>query len=124
MKCLEIKYRLNDYIDGVSLDEELFEVERHLAQCASCREEMSRIQALLQKVKTLSTSISPDRDLWPGIETRLVQQENQPHSTVQEHARQYGVLSEQIEIPNRSEIRKKSGRPGSMPIFRLRQSLS
>ena len=130
MKCLEIKNRLHDYIDGVSLDEERFEVERHLAQCASCREEMSRIQALLQKVKTLSTSISPDRDLWPGIETRLDQQENQPHkenqphSTVQEHARQYGVLSEQIEIPNSSEIHKKSGRPGSMPIFRLRQSLS
>jgi anti-sigma factor RsiW len=32
MKCLEIKNRLHDYIDGVSLDEERFEVERHLAQ--------------------------------------------------------------------------------------------
>ena len=46
-------------------------VARHLESCASCRSDVVRIRALLQRATALPREIDPSADLWPGIRDRI-----------------------------------------------------
>ena len=46
-------------------------MERHLAACLQCREEVDRISALLARAGSLPREIDPPTDLWPGIRARM-----------------------------------------------------
>jgi len=71
MTCAEIRLRLDDYVDGSLPEGELHDVELHLADCPSCREEASRIHALVLAAASLPRELLPDRELWGGIKARL-----------------------------------------------------
>jgi anti-sigma-K factor RskA len=64
--------RIQDYIDGELPDNERREVADKLNRDADWRAEEERLRALLRQVHGLSKSIDPNRELWHGIERRIV----------------------------------------------------
>jgi anti-sigma factor RsiW len=62
---------LDEYIDGALAPDEALAVERHLADCEVCREELAALRGLLADAASLPASIEPGRDLWPEIDARL-----------------------------------------------------
>jgi hypothetical protein len=71
MTCQELDGRLDDWIDGVLERDAATGVEEHLRGCAECREHERQLRELLAHAAALPRSVSPARDLWPGIEARL-----------------------------------------------------
>jgi hypothetical protein len=70
MTCQELDERLDDWVDG-TLAAEAAELEAHLASCARCQEQERRTRQLLAHAASLPRSVTPPRDLWPGIARRL-----------------------------------------------------
>jgi hypothetical protein len=71
MRCAEAQDRLDDYVDGTLPQAQLHEMELHLAECAACRGEESRLRRLLDQAAALPRDMKPGRDLWPAIAARL-----------------------------------------------------
>ena len=71
MTCQELDARLDDWLEGALTAGEGAEVEAHLAACPSCRESERRLRRLLAHAAALPRSVSPPRDLWPGVERRI-----------------------------------------------------
>lgn len=71
MTCAQCRKLLNE--TGIrDLDPHLRSaLEEHLADCAECRREAAEISALTRAAAELPRQIAPQRDLWPGISTRL-----------------------------------------------------
>jgi predicted anti-sigma-YlaC factor YlaD len=74
MTCHEIDERLDDWLDGALPAEAASEVEAHLLSCASCREQERRLRQLLAHAAALPRSLTPPRDLWPGIARRVARE--------------------------------------------------
>jgi anti-sigma-K factor RskA len=70
--CTEAAERLDDYLDGTLPRDEERRLERHLAECADCREEERTLRAIVAQASALPAERAPSRDLWPGIRERLV----------------------------------------------------
>ena len=62
--------RLAAYLEGDLASAELAEAERHLAECASCREVLAELRAISSQAATMPL-LAPSRDLWSGIEARI-----------------------------------------------------
>ncbi len=71
LSCDDVRARLDEYVDELLDGQELLQVERHLAGCAGCREELRGLRALLAEAAALPEELEPPRELWPGIEARL-----------------------------------------------------
>jgi hypothetical protein len=71
MTCQELDERLDDWVDGTLAAEAAAEVEAHLASCPRCQEQERRMRQLLAHAASLPRSVTPPRDLWPGIARRL-----------------------------------------------------
>jgi anti-sigma factor RsiW len=71
MTCQEMDERLDAWVDGALPEAERREVEAHLDACAGCREEERRLRRLLAHAAAVPRSVSPPRDLWPGIAARI-----------------------------------------------------
>jgi predicted anti-sigma-YlaC factor YlaD len=69
--CKQAAERLDDYLDGTLSVDEQRRVERHLADCADCREEERTLRAILAQAEALPAERVPPRDLWPGVRDRL-----------------------------------------------------
>ncbi len=69
----DVRNKLNDYVDGDLPIQEQVEVRTHLEQCADCRREFAKLQTLMARTAALPKSITPERDLWAGIEQRVSQ---------------------------------------------------
>ncbi len=67
MTCHEMNDRLDDSVDGALPEGERREVEAHLATCPDCRQQERDLRELLTHATALPRSVSPPRDLWPGI---------------------------------------------------------
>ena len=74
MTCQELDERLDDWVDGTLAAGAAAELEVHLASCARCQEQERRTRQLLAHAASLPRSVSPPRDLWPGIARRLEQE--------------------------------------------------
>ena len=74
MTCHELDERLDDWLDGALPAEAASEVEAHLLSCASCREQERRLRQLLAHAAALPRSLTPPRDLWPGIARRVARE--------------------------------------------------
>ena len=74
MTCHEIDERLDDWVDGALPAGAASEVEAHLLSCASCREQERRLRQLLAHAAALPRSLTPPRDLWPGIARRVARE--------------------------------------------------
>lgn len=72
MNCIEVRSRLSDYIDNDLPADERKEVEQHLEECPGCRVELNSLRLLQSEVASLPKEISPARDLWSGIEDRVM----------------------------------------------------
>jgi len=71
MTCEELDVRLDDWVDGLLPPREAAEASAHLAGCAACREAERRLRLVLAHAAALPRSVTPPRDLWPGIERRI-----------------------------------------------------
>lgn len=58
--------RLSDHLDGDLPSEESRDLEGHLAECATCREALAELRAIVAQARALGP-VEPERDLWPGI---------------------------------------------------------
>ncbi len=71
MTCQELDDRLDGWVDRSLPEEQRLEVQAHLAACSECREQERRLRRLLSHASALPRSVSPPRDLWPGISRRI-----------------------------------------------------
>ncbi len=71
MTCQDLDTRLDDWLEGALPAAEAAEVGAHLAACPSCREAERRLRRLLAHAAALPRSVSPPRDLWPGVERSI-----------------------------------------------------
>jgi hypothetical protein len=71
MTCEELDARLDDWIDGTLPAAEARLVEAHLSDCGACRESERRLRQVLAHAAALPRSVTPPRDLWPGIARRI-----------------------------------------------------
>ncbi len=74
MTCQELDERLDDWVDGTLAADAAAEVQAHLAGCPHCQEQERRMRQLLAHAASLPRSVTPPRDLWPGI-ARLVERD-------------------------------------------------
>lgn len=63
--------RLQDYVDGLLPPARRDRLDRHLAGCGRCRDEVEHLRTLLQEAERLPRAIEPRRDLWGGIAARI-----------------------------------------------------
>ena len=70
MTCQELDERLDGWVDG-ELAAAAAEVEAHLASCPLCQERERRLRQVLAHAASLPRSVTPPRDLWPGIARRV-----------------------------------------------------
>lgn len=63
-------WRLSEYLDGDLGARERAACAAHLAECAECAATLESLRAVAAQASLLP-EISPERDLWPGIEDRL-----------------------------------------------------
>jgi anti-sigma factor RsiW len=63
--------RLDAWLDGELSPADRMQAERHVGECAECRENAARLRALRDAAAALPREIPPARDLWPGIAARL-----------------------------------------------------
>ena len=71
MTCHEMNDRLDEWVDDTLPEAQRREVETHLATCAHCRQQEQDLRELLNHATALPRSVSPPRDLWPGIAERI-----------------------------------------------------
>ncbi len=69
--CDAFTDRLDAWIDAELSPAEHEDVGRHVATCPSCRADLAALQALQMEARALPRSVTPERDLWTGIETRI-----------------------------------------------------
>jgi len=62
--------RLSEYVDGELPADERVALERHLGECAACRETASELRQIREMAGTLA-DVEPPRDLWAGIQQRI-----------------------------------------------------
>lgn len=67
MNCELVQSRLDEYCDGELNPTERRAVEDHLNGCESCREELRRVRALVDRARALRHDLQPSQDLWPRI---------------------------------------------------------
>ncbi|GMV93074.1 MAG: hypothetical protein AMXMBFR82_28520 [Candidatus Hydrogenedentota bacterium] len=67
--------RLNDYLDGVLTPEEAATVEQELARDADYRALETSLRRVMDEAAALPKTVTPQRDLWAGIEARLERRE-------------------------------------------------
>jgi anti-sigma factor RsiW len=74
MTCQELDERLDDWLDGALAAGAASEVEAHLVSCPLCRERERRLRQVLAHAAALPRSVTPPRDLWPGIAQRVARE--------------------------------------------------
>ncbi len=67
MKCKEIKYYLNDYLNGKLIDELREEIKLHLTTCQTCRKRTEDIKSKLRSHGVIRKQIHQSREFWEGI---------------------------------------------------------
>ncbi len=69
--CHTVTPWLESMVDGELDPEKTAVVEEHMRLCAPCRANLDGLRAVKQAAASLPSEMSPQRDLWPGIENRL-----------------------------------------------------
>lgn len=75
MNCREVNELLVAYLDGEVTPSEREMIAAHLAECASCREEMYRLmqmqRRLSRSLKAMAADVSPSPQAWSHLQARL-----------------------------------------------------
>lgn len=69
--CTEREAQLNDLLDDLLSADSRAELDRHLRECAGCRETLADLRTLRVRTSELPHSLEPERDLWPAIRGSL-----------------------------------------------------
>jgi len=69
--CPDREAELNEYVDGMLAPAARTAVERHLTECAGCREAVAELRRLVAQAGGLPQRVEPERDLWGGVATRI-----------------------------------------------------
>ena len=64
--------QLSELADGDLAADVAPSVRRHLADCATCRGELARLRAVLERAGTLAATIDPPVEAWSAIRDQLV----------------------------------------------------
>ncbi len=67
MKCREVKYYLNDFLEGKLIDEMREQISLHINKCASCRTMYRELKTEHKLSGTLGTKIHEGGEFWEGI---------------------------------------------------------
>jgi putative zinc finger protein len=70
MKTDAFTSQLSDYIDDELSAAERQSVERHLAECGTCRATLGELRRVVAQAANLNDA-APVNDLWPGIDARI-----------------------------------------------------
>jgi anti-sigma factor RsiW len=62
--------RLSEYLDGDLPESEQAALEFHLQTCADCTAVLADLRRVVRRARSLG-ELSPPRDLWPGIASRI-----------------------------------------------------
>jgi anti-sigma factor RsiW len=62
--------RLSEYLDGELPDGERVALEAHLESCSDCSAVLNDLRRVVDRARLLEQQ-TPQRDLWPGIATRI-----------------------------------------------------
>lgn len=76
MKCKEVKYYLNDYVDGLLPEEMREDIYAHLLFCNKCSEKHDEIKAIIEEAGSMQNEVEPKKDLWKGIYSRIKGEES------------------------------------------------
>ena len=71
MNCNELRTQFDAYVGGTLDPARSRALEVHLEECPSCAAYLERHEPPVAEQATLSLSVAPAQDLWPGIQTRL-----------------------------------------------------
>jgi anti-sigma-K factor RskA len=69
--CPEFEERLNDYSDDLLAAPERAEVDRHLRECAGCRDGLAALRSLRERAAALPRSLEPPGNLWLEVRESL-----------------------------------------------------
>lgn len=72
LKCEEIETLINENIDGEISERNKTLLYEHLAGCDNCRKVTEEIKSILEASSYLPKDISPEKDLWNGIEKQML----------------------------------------------------
>lgn len=75
MTCHEMDERLDGWVDDTLPGGERRQVEEHLAACADCHRRERGLRELLTHAAALPRSVTPPRDLWPGVAEAIERQQ-------------------------------------------------
>jgi hypothetical protein len=78
--------RLSEYRDGELSAAERAACDAHLAGCATCRETLDDIEAVIRGARADRDAL-PERDLWPGILTAITEGREEASSDVMDGVR-------------------------------------
>ncbi len=67
MRCDDVLARLHDDSDSGLSAADRAEIDRHLAECPTCRAAAEEWQAVRERIDALPVDIAPIGDLWPAI---------------------------------------------------------
>lgn len=71
MNCEDRDAQLNDHVDGLLVDQDRDEFEKHLTECPHCTARIEAYRSIQSEAAGLPKTIEPDNDLWQGIADRL-----------------------------------------------------
>jgi anti-sigma factor RsiW len=70
-ECERFADRIDEYVDGALAEQDRAAIEGHLATCASCRDELKAVRALVAEARHLPKARTPPPDVWAGIDRTL-----------------------------------------------------
>jgi len=62
---------LNDYVDDRLDTKAIALIDKHLARCADCSDELASLRALVAATASLDKSVLPTDDIWADLEARI-----------------------------------------------------
>jgi hypothetical protein len=71
IQCETFLEQLQDYLDEFLSESSRTQMETHLGDCSSCREELTAFQTIMRDASQLPLSMEPERDLWEGIAAQI-----------------------------------------------------
>lgn len=76
MRCARTIQLLDRYYDGTLPQTRRLRVERHLGPCGTCSERLDGIRQVREGLSLLAAVEEPERDLWPGVQSRITSTPN------------------------------------------------
>jgi len=78
MKCPGPSFQWEEFLDSHLEADRMKELEEHIHACPACRKKLREAGELRERLSRLPGRITPQRDLWEGINSRIRQKDRAP----------------------------------------------